>query len=249
MNSPEPQSNGSHSGGKWFEPTQWTVILKARQEGVPGAAEALNQFAQSYWTPLYCFIRREGYSRHDAEDLTQEFYRHFQEKHLLGRVTERNGKFRNYLLTCLKNFLFDERDRAKALKRGGGKTIISLNALEAEELDAVEPSDSMTPDENYDRQWAQEIMTRAIEQLRCDYASRGKTALFDHLKELQPGERGEQSCAQIGAALGMSEQAVKSARHHFQRSYARHLREEVARTVGASEEIAEELAHLFSNHK
>src|SRR5262245_56677691 len=108
----------SDSGGGRFERTQWTLIFKAREQGTPGAAEALEEISKAYWAPLFRFIRREGYRRHDAQDLTQEFYRHLLEKNLLEPVTERSGKFRNYLLTCLKHFLSDARDRAAALKRG-----------------------------------------------------------------------------------------------------------------------------------
>jgi len=245
--STESKASDSHSGGRWFEPTQWTVILKAREEGAAGAAEALEKFAHSYWQPTYRYIRRDGYNRQDAQDLTQGFYQHFLEKQLLHRVSKPAGKFRTYLLTCLNHFLSDERARAAALKRGGDRTFIALDALEAEERDAIEPADTLTPDQIYDRRWGQAIMTRAIERLRSDYAARGKTALFEQLKDLQPGEHGAQNCAQIGLALGMSEQAVKNARYAFQRNYARCLRQEVAQTVGEPGEVSEELDHLFRN--
>src|SRR5688572_17757323 len=196
MSSSPPDGANSRTRGGSFEPTQWTIILRAREEGAPGADEALDAFARNYWPPLYLYIRREGYNRHDAEDLTQGFYQHFQEKHLLDRITERNGKFRNYLLTCLKHFLSDERDRAEALKRGGGKNFISLDALEAEERDALEPSDGLTADQIYELRWAQAILTQAQERLREKYAAKERAAIYEALKDSLLGTKTEATYAE-----------------------------------------------------
>jgi len=243
----DSQNTGSHSAGGWFQPTEWTVILKARSQGDPGSAEALEQFARSYWKPLYSFIRRQGYSRHDAEDLTQAFYHHFLGKQLLARVTAPTGKFRSFLLTCLNHFLSDERERSEALKRGGGRSFVALDALEEDERNGLEPADHLTADQVFDRQWAAEIVGRAVERLREHYAAQGKLDLYDQLKHLQPGERGVLSCAQIGESLGLTEQAVKSARHVFQKRYSAYLRDEVNRTVGEADKVTEELVHLFDS--
>jgi DNA-directed RNA polymerase specialized sigma24 family protein len=239
-----PPADQSHSGGKWFEATEWTVILKARSVDGPAAAAALERFARSYWKPLFCFIRRQGYNKHDAEDLTQGFYQHFLGKHLLERVTEPSGKFRTFLLTCLNHFLSDEKQRRNAIKREGGHQLIALDALEEDERNGLEPADHLTADQVYDRQWAAEIIKRAVERLREYYAEQGKRDLFEQLKNLQPGERGTLSCAQIGATLGMTEQAVKNARHAFKKRYSTYLREEVSRTVGSIDLIQEELTLL-----
>jgi len=236
---------GSGSGSGRFERTQWTMILKARDEGAADAQDAMESFARIYWPPLYRFIRREGYNRHDAQDLTQEFYCHFREKHLLDRVTERNGKFRNFLLTCLKNFLSDQRDRAGALKRGGGQTFIALDALEAEERDAVGPIDGLTAEQIYERRWWQAIVDQATSRLRGEYAKRNKLKLFELLKDLQPGEHGEKSHAETGAELGMTEQAVKNARHAFNRRYGQLLHEVIAQTVADPGEVEAEIQHLM----
>lgn len=229
-----------------FEPTQWTLIFKAREKGTPGAAEALEEVAEAYWPPLYRFIRREGYSRHDAQDLTQGFYQHLLEKNLLEPVTERSGKFRNYLLICLKNFLSDARDRAAALKRGGGKSFISLDALEAEERDAMEPARGLTADEIYERRWAQTILAAAQERLREKYASKGKSDLYEALKAVPQGERTDTTYSEIAVRLGMTEVAVKSAAKQLREQFFKSVRKEVERTVSNSKEIDDEIRYLIS---
>ena len=245
MSNSPPNVDDTRSGGGQFEQTQWTVILKARQEGDPSAAEALETFAQSYWPSIYRYIRREGYKRHDAEDLTQGFYAHFLGKQLLNGVGERTGRFRNYLLTCLKHFLFDERDRAEAVKRGGGKIILSRDAVDAEERDAIEPRDNLTPDLSFDQRCAETVFRDAMYRLRADYERRGQLVLFEQLKELQPGQHGERSHATIAASLGMTTQAIKNAALTFRRRYAECLRHEVGRTVAHPSDVDEELNHLI----
>jgi RNA polymerase sigma-70 factor (ECF subfamily) len=232
------------AGGR-FENTRWTVIMKARDENAPGAAEAMEQFARNYWPALYCYVRRAGYSRDDAQDLTQAFYSHFLNKRLLDRVIVRRAKFRSFLLTCLKHFLCDEHDRRGALKRGGNNHFISLDALEAEERDALEPADGTTADQIYERRWARELLARAQQRLRREYQARGRGAWYESLKELPVGGKAEGSYAEIAARLKVSEQAVNSAAHQLRKTYQRILREEIGRTVSRREEINEEIRYLI----
>ena len=244
MSHSPPCALSAPSGGR-FEPTRWTIILRARQDGAPGAAEALENFARTYWPPIYRFIRWQGYKRDDAHDLTQGFYAHFLEKQLLNAVGERTGRFRNYLLTCLKHFLSDERDRAQALKRGGHLMIISREAMEAEEQAALEPADDVTPMQIFEQRWAEAIFADAMNALRAEYERRGQIALFEELKELQPGKHGERSHAAIADSLKMTTQAVKNAALAFRRRYAECLRKQVAKTVACAGEIEQELNHLI----
>jgi RNA polymerase sigma-70 factor (ECF subfamily) len=160
-------------------------------------------------------------------------------------LQDQRGKFRSFLLAFLENFLRDERDRAHAQKRGGGKEPISLDAYEAGERELLGPVDGLTADQIYEKRWALAVMASAVERLRENYAARGQTALFDQLKDLQPGEHGERSYARIGAALGMTEQAVKNAALAFRRRYAQLLRDEIAQTVLEPGEVNEELRHLM----
>src|SRR5262245_29473306 len=117
----ETTTEKSRSTGAWFTTTHWSIVWAARQSDAPGSAEALEKLCRAYWTPLYAYIRWEGHRKEEAQDLTQEFFRWLLEKNQLAHLKHQDGKFRNFILTLLKNFLSDERDKANALKRGGGK--------------------------------------------------------------------------------------------------------------------------------
>ena len=245
LRAPAKQANLCFDSFEPFEATQWSMILKARDSSAPGGAEALENFARTYWPPLYSFIRREGYDRHDAQDLTQEFYHHFREKNLLNRITEPRGRFRTFLLKCLKNFLADQRDRERAQKRGGGQDLISLDALEAEERDVMEPKDGLTPDQVFERRWAETLLDLTLQRLRREYVAEDKGAFLDVIADLQPHKHGSITYTQVGARFGLSEGGVKSAVHRMRRRYRQILEEEVARTVGSNQQVRKEVRYLL----
>jgi RNA polymerase sigma-70 factor (ECF subfamily) len=230
--------------GGVFQTTQWHIVLAAKNGNSPEADAALEELCRVYSPALFAYLRRSGYTFADAQDLAQEFLSRFVHKEWLNHLEDQRGKFRSFLLTFLKHFLSDERRRASAQKRGGGKILISLDACEADERDSIGPVDGLTPDQIYERRWAQAMMTRALEQLREEYARRGKSALFEHLKEQHPGERGANSHASIARDLAMTTQAVKNALHSFRRRYAELMRREVAQTVLDPREVSDELDHL-----
>jgi RNA polymerase sigma-70 factor (ECF subfamily) len=147
---------------------------------------------------VYAYLRRDGHSPEDAQDLTQEFLSRLVHKDWLAHLQDQRGRFRSFLLTFLKHFLSDQRQRAKRLKRGGGRALVSLDAFEEEDRAKFEPVDGLTADQTYERRWAQAVMAQAAARLREDYAARGKLALFDQLKDLQPGEAGKRSYAKLG---------------------------------------------------
>jgi DNA-directed RNA polymerase specialized sigma24 family protein len=228
-----------------FTTTHWSVVLAAKQEGLAQAGEALQKLCQTYWPPLYAYIRREGYGVQDAQDLTQGFFAVLLEKDYLSHLHDQRGKFRSFLLTFLKHFLSHERDRVNALKRGGGQTWISLDACEAEERDALGPVDGLSAEQIYDLRWARAVMDAAVRRLLGEYAKRGKAELFEQLKNLQPGEHADRSYSEIGAALGLSEQAMKNAVHTFRRRYGELLRDEIAQTVDSPGEVEAEVRDLM----
>lgn len=231
--------------GRVFVTTHWSVVLRAREKDSPDSATARERLCRTYWPPLYHYLRREGHSPQDAQDLTQEFLSRFLHQEWLDHLKDQRGKFRSFLLTFLKHFLSDQRDRANALKRGGGQTWISLDACEAEERDALGPVDGLSADQLYDRRWARAVMDEAARRLREEYAKRGKSELFEQLKDVQPGEHGPQSYAEAGGALGLTEQAVKNAVHRFRRRYGELLRDEIAQTVDDPGEVEAEVQHLM----
>ncbi|HXI54346.1 MAG TPA: sigma-70 family RNA polymerase sigma factor [Candidatus Saccharimonadales bacterium] len=240
-----PDKSSSRACADRFATTHWSVVLAARDGDSSTSVAALERLCRSYWQPVYAYLRRDGHSPEDAQDLTQEFLSRLVHKDWLAHLQDQRGRFRSFLLTFLKHFLSDQRQRAKRLKRGGGRALVSLDAFEEEDRAKFEPVDGLTADQAYERRWAQAVMAQAAARLREDYAARGKLALFDQLKDLQPGEAGKRSYAQIGAELGLSEQAIKNAVHALRGRHREILRDEIAHTVRDRGEVDGEIQHLM----
>lgn len=228
-----------------FATTHWSVVLSAKNDESSAAMLALDRLCRSYWRPVYAYIRRDGHTAPDAQDLTQEFFRRLIQKEWLNHLQHQRGKFRSFLLTFLKHFLSDERDRAGALKRGGDRTFIPLDDLQSEENRAFELSNALTAEQVFERRWAQALMERAVDRLRQEYQDEGKMDLFQTLKDLQPGERGDQSYAELGMRFGLSEGAIKSAMHRLRMRHREILRNEIADTLGNTGDVEEEIQHLI----
>lgn len=231
-------------GAQWFATTHWSVVLAARDGDSTGASEALNDLCRAYWPPLYAYIRREGHDVEEAQDLTQEFIARLLARDYLQRVHHQEGKFRSFLLAYLKNFLSEQRRKAGAQKRGGGCVFVSLDELSAKDGYLLEPVDDLTPDQVFERRWAQAVLQTALDRLRGEYAARGQAALFELLQDYQPRDPIGRSYAQLGSELGMTEAAIKSAVQRMRQRHRELLREEIARTVTRPEEIEEELRHF-----
>jgi RNA polymerase sigma-70 factor (ECF subfamily) len=239
------RNNERPATDRWFTATHWSVVLAAARKETPQAAESLEQLCRTYWPALYAYIRREGYGAAEAEDLTQDFFAHLLRHDFLARVNQPQGKFRSFLLTWLKHFLADARDKAQAQKRGGG-LLLSLEAFADEERARCEPVDGLTPDQVFDRCWAETLLARAQARLRDEYVARGRRELFELISDLEPGTHGEIGYAAIGQRLGLSAGGVKTAVHRLRRRYREILREEVAQTVSRPEEMEEEVRHLLT---
>ena len=232
--------------GGVFATTHWSVVLAAKNGGSTRADDAMEKLCRAYWPPLYAFIRREGHGATEAQDLTQEFFARLLAKDYLRHLRHQEGKFRSFLLTFVKHFLSDERDKAGAQKRGGGKTFVSLDETSAEERYLGASSHGLSPEQIYERRWAQTVMERALNRLREEYVAGGKAALFEQLKDMQPGEHGESSYAEIGARLGLAKGTIASAVYRLRKRHREILREEIAQTVARPEEIDEEIRNLLA---
>jgi RNA polymerase sigma-70 factor (ECF subfamily) len=237
---PVPQS------AAWFATTHWSVVLEAKGGDTARANEALEKLCHVYWPPVYAFIRRNGFNSADAQDLTQEFFYRLLTKEYLRHLQDQRGKFRSFLLTFVKHFLSDERDKASAQKRGGGQMLFSLDDTTGEALFQAETATQLGPDQLFERSWAQTVVQQALHRLAGEYAQSGKANLYEKLKELQPGEHGSISYADIGVELGMSETAVKSAVHRLRRRHREILREEIAHTVTRAEDVDDEIRYLIT---
>lgn len=221
-------------------------MLKAIRSNSPEARAALESLCQTYWYPLYAFVRREGHKPHDAQDLTQAFFERFLQKNYLGDVHRDRGKFRSFLLASLKHFLANEWDRARAQKRGGGAKIISLDEQTAEERYRSEPADTLSADRIYERRWALTLLDNALSKLQKEFETAGKPTEFEQLKGLLSGERSQLPYAELAPTLGMTESALKVAVHRLRKRYREILRAEIAETVASSSEIDDEIRHLFN---
>ena len=229
-----------------FRTTHWSMVLRAGREPGPESAAALEQLCQVYWFPIYAYVRRHEADPENAKDFTQDFFARLVGQNLVGQADPQRGKFRAYVLTLLKHFLSNQWERERAQKRGGGKAPISLDALPAEERYAIEPTESFTPDQAFDRKWAEATLVRVQEQLRRDYEAAGMGARYQRLKVYLLHGHAPDSYAQTAAELGLSEAVVKSAIFTLRRRFAELFRHEIAQTVNSPEEVEEEIRHLLA---
>ncbi len=238
--------DGLATASMGFHTTHWTVVLAAQGKAGPTAREALASLCSTYWFPLYAFVRRRGASPHEAQDLTQEFFRQFLERDSLSRVRPAGGKFRSFLLVCLKNFLANQHERAQAKRRGGGHSPIAWDAVDAETRYRLEPADHRTPESEYERHWAFAVLERALKELEREYAAGGRREIFEDYQGFLPGGRGQCSRAALAAKRGISVGAVDVGVHRLKRRLGALLREQVARTVSSEAEVEDELRCLIS---
>jgi RNA polymerase sigma-70 factor (ECF subfamily) len=229
-----------------FRTTHWTVVLAARQQNEPPAREALASLCTTYWYPLYAFVRRQGFAPHEAEDLTQEFFYRFLQRNSLVHVDPTAGKFRSFLLACLKHFLANERERAGSQRRGGGCPAMPLEGGTAETRYSLEPADEVTPEVLFDRHWASALLERTLEALRQEYAGRDRGVAFEELEGFLPRGRGSASRVELAAKHAINVNALGVAIHRLRQRFGALLRQQVAETVASEGDVDEEIRYLIS---
>lgn len=240
------QRNSASSNRPRFATTRWSVVLAAGKSSSPNQKQALETLCRGYWFPLYAYLRQRGYNTHQAEDYTQAFFTHLLEKHDLQAADPKYGKFRSFLLIRLKYFLCDERDRAEAKKRGGGRKILSLGFQNAEEQYALEPAEQLSPEKLFEKSWALTVLERTMDRLENEMVEKKKKKLFEHLKVYLTTEKDVIPYRNMAKKLKMAEGSVRVAVHRLRRRYRRLLRDEIAQTVAAEDQIDEEMGHLFT---
>jgi DNA-directed RNA polymerase specialized sigma24 family protein len=228
-----------------FQTTAWSVVRAAAGQPTTGSRHALATLCQTYWHPVYAFVRRSGYSRDHAEDLTQAFFARLLEKHFLRDVDQRRGRFRSFLLAAVKHFLANEWDRSTALKRGGGLTPVSIDALAAEAWYAPAAVEEMTPERLFERRWALSLIDHAMIRLGADYSAQGRIEQFDRLKGLLTGDA-DARYETLAAEMGVTAGALRMSAHRLRRKYRQAIRDEIAETVSTQDEIDEEIQFLMS---
>ena len=227
-----------------FVTTRWTQVLSARGES-PEARAALGELCEAYWTPIFRFVRRSGYDEDAAQDQTQEFIAQLLARNGLDGVEPSKGKFRSYLLGAVKHFLSDQADRACAAKRGGGQTPMPIDppTETSSSLEIPDPA-GCVPDTFFDRQWALNLIERALKHLEGELAVSGKKGYFEILKPWLIGDVAPVSQESAGGQLGLSEGAIKVAIHRLRKRFRALVRGEIAQTVASPEEVQEELRYL-----
>ena len=229
-----------------FTTTHWSVVLAARDNTSAQAGAALAELCRTYWYPLYAFVRRKGHSQHDAQDSTQAFFARLLEKNYVAQADRGRGRFRSFLLTAFTHFLADEWDKARRVKRGGGREMISFDAVSAEQRYRLEPIDPLDPAKLYERRWVTTLFDKVLVRLEEEFRDAGKSERFDALKSSLLAEPDGPSYADLGTQLGLSESVVKQAVHRMRRRYRELFRGEIAQTVSGPDELEDELKHIFA---
>ena len=228
-----------------FETTHWSMVLAAVGHDLSHCREAMQELCRRYWFPLYAFARRRGYESNQAQDLIQAFFLRLLEKDVLSKADRDRGRFRNFLLASLKNFLANEAAKESALRRGGEHPLLSLDFRDAEGRLAHEAVDTLTPEAHYHRQWALQVLQRTLEKLEAEFRDEGKSELFDALRPYLAADSERMPYAEVAATLAMSPDAVKVAVHRMRRRYRSRLESEIVDTVASPAEIDEEIQELF----
>lgn len=227
-----------------FATTRWSLVLAAADADAPDSRRALAELCAAYWYPLYAFLRRQGCGADEARDHTQEFFARLLEKDYLRVVDRARGRFRSFLLAACQHFLANERDKARAQKRGGGRLHVPIDFGDAEKRYGHEPAHFLTPERLFQRRWALTLLDKVLHRLRLEMAESGRDAVFSQLKDTLTGS--SIPYAHLAEQLGMTEGAVKVAAHRLRKRYRELLRQEIERTVDCETEVEDEIRSLFA---
>lgn len=229
-----------------FATTQWSIVLAAGDAARQESRTALARLCESYWYPLYAYVRRHVDDVHLAQDLTQAFFSHLLEKQAIAQANRDRGRFRAFLLAALKNFLANERNKAQAWKRGGGRAQLSLDFDAGESRYTIEPAHELTAEKLYERRWVLALLDHVLQRLQTELAAAGKAAEFEHFKGALIGEATAADYERAAAALQITPAAAKQAAYRLRNRYRQLFREEVGRTVAGNAEVDDEIGRLLA---
>jgi RNA polymerase sigma-70 factor (ECF subfamily) len=246
MAEPGRSASGSEKRPGRFATTHWSIVVAAAGRASAESRAALGTLCRVYWYPLYAHLRFQGWARQDAEDLTQAFFAALLEKGYLQAADPTRGRFRSFLLTALKRFLSKEQERSHAQKRGGGKTILSIDFPSGEERYQREPSHDWTAERAFDRRWALALLDQVLAQLGAEQGASQKGQLWEQLRPYLTEASDAPAYATVAGLMGMTEGAVKVAVHRLRRRFRELLRDAVVQTVAVPEDVDQELAHLLA---
>ena len=239
LSNSKPLRTGSHS----FVTTRWSLVVAASHDDSVESGQALEALCAAYWIPVYAYVCRVA-NHEDARDLTQGFFTHLLEKKAIGKADPERGRFRAFLLTALKNFLANERDKQMTQKRGGGK-VLSLDFEWADSQPRLEPSTNLTPDKLFERRWVTTLISLVLETLKDELSTDGKLKQFDALKQSLTGEMSNADYERAADELRISPAAARQASYRLRNRYRELFRLEVARTLDDVTPVDEEIHRLL----
>lgn len=237
-----PANSASPGTGAHFPTTHWSMVLSA---GGGASAAALEALCSMYWPPLYAFLRRDGKSPADAQDLVQSFVAKLLAREDLGGVHPEKGKFRTFLLVALRHHVISEGERAKAAKRGGGRAFVPLDLESAEVLCAPDLA-AESPERAFARSWARTVLDRAFRVLREEQQARGRATLFEALAPCFE-DASDDDYRRVGEATGMQWQTVRVTAFRLRRRLAELVKAEVRQTVGPEGDVEAEYRELLAS--
>lgn len=242
---PDLHSDSSQELPREFRTTHWSLVARAGDGPTEVSATALETLCRAYWYPLYAYVRRRGFSSEDARDLTQGFFATLLAKNMVARADRERGKFRTFLLGSLNNFLANEWDKSHALKRGGGRSVASLDEKDAEDRYLHEPANELSPEKLFDRRWAETVLEIVFARLRHEFEAAGQAQRFDECKPCLLGDKLDFSYTDVAVKLGIGEPGVRSVVSRMRRRFRELMRAEIAQTVCEAGDVDEELQQLF----
>jgi RNA polymerase sigma-70 factor (ECF subfamily) len=242
---PESERESEEIAPRVFATTHWSVVLAAGDQRSPQVEAALTRLCQTYWFPIYAFVRKRGHSPEQAQDLTQEFFAVFLEKNHVAKAARERGRFRSFLMTSVENFLRNEHDRARAQKRGGGRRLLSLDEQDAEARYLCEPVTESDPAKSFEQRWAATLLNTVLKRLQDEFGATGRRDLFDALQAHLWGDSESIPYPQLAGQFGMTLANVKTTAHRLRQRYRELLREEIAHTVALPSQIDDEIRHLM----
>lgn len=227
----------------YFPSTHWSLLAKASLNGESGARDAMEELCRRYWTPIYQFLRAQGHSEIESQDLTQAFLLHLLERSVLKKPDRLKGRFRSFLLGSLTHFLRDHLDRQRAEKRGGNQPHASLEEAEFQHQASIPHEDPLCSG-RFDREWAMVILESALAKVQEEYLGDGRSKAYDVLRQFLPGAVYSIPYIDAAATLRMGVPAFKSEVHRMRTRFRAFVREQIAGTVSAPHEIEDEMHYL-----
>lgn len=228
-----------------FATTRWSLILQARRSDDSIARVALEELCRTYWVPVYAFMRRQTSDVHEAQDLTQGLFTGLLTQEAFADLCPERGRFRAFLLAAARHYVSNARDRATALKRGGGVIFQSLDYDVCEQRIATDLNRSSSAEAMFERHWALTLLEQVLMKLRQEFEAAGRAAIFTALSGHLSEQENAETLADLAVRLEMTPEAIRVALHRLRKRYRRILREEITQTIASPDEVDDEIRQLF----